>query len=118
MLQSSETVKTARQDYCGGGEVASLTFWPHFTPHEDYWYSFCQRLNKPQGHSVVQNIRYIGKFRDLIRILTCHLLICSIVPQLIMLWHAPNQVVIPSSSFLFLERTFWSTFCSLLFINH
>jgi hypothetical protein len=51
---------------------------------------FCQRLSRPQGHSVAGRIRQIEKIH-LIRTLTRDLPVCSIVPQPTKLQRAPNE---------------------------
>jgi hypothetical protein len=50
---------------------------------------FCQRLSRPQDHSV--DGRSTEKPSDLIGNQTCNLPACSIVPQPTMLPHAPKE---------------------------
>jgi hypothetical protein len=64
-----------------GGEVVSPTRRPPFTPRNIPGTHFCQRLSRPQGHSVAERIRSIKKSNDLIGIQTSDLPACSIVPQ-------------------------------------
>jgi hypothetical protein len=51
---------------------------------------FCQRLSRPQGHSVTGKIRSIDKSNDLIGNRTHDLPACSIVSQTTMLPRCPN----------------------------
>jgi hypothetical protein len=59
--------------------------WRPFTARKIPGTHFCQRLNRPYGHSAVGRIRSIGKSYDFIGNRTRDLPVCSIVPQPTML---------------------------------
>jgi hypothetical protein len=49
-----------------GGEVATLTRRPPFTPRKIPGTHFCLRLSRPQGHSAAGRIKSIKKSNDFI----------------------------------------------------
>jgi hypothetical protein len=64
----------------GGGDVVSLTRRPHFTPQEDFWYSFLLQVEStPRAIAPPEELRQLknpdigNRIRDLPA--------CSIVPQ-------------------------------------
>jgi hypothetical protein len=63
------------------GGAVSLMHWPPFTPRKIPGTHFCQRLSRPQGHSVVGRIRTAEKSNDLIWNRTRDFQAFSIVPQ-------------------------------------
>jgi hypothetical protein len=54
---------------------------PPFTPRKIPGTHFCQRLSRPQGHSVAGRIRSTEKCNNIVGNQTHSLLACSIVPQ-------------------------------------
>jgi hypothetical protein len=75
-----------------GGEVVSLVLQPPFTDRKIPGTHFCQRLSRPQGHSVAGRIRSIEKSNGFTGNRTHNLPACSIMPQPTMLLHALNHI--------------------------
>jgi hypothetical protein len=72
-----------------GGGVVSPMHWLLFTPRKSPHTHICQRLSQP-SHSATRRIRSIEKSNDLLGNQNHDLLACSIVPQPIILLHAPQ----------------------------
>jgi hypothetical protein len=79
---------------------------------------FCQRLSRPQGHSVAGRIRSIEKSSDLIETRTRDLPACFIVPQPSTIPRAPylefKQVILP---YKYCISGYYQSSCFYLKIN-
>ena len=68
---------TTAQD---GGKVVSLTRRPHLPRGNTPGTHFCQRVSRPQGHSVTGRIMSLKNSNDTIGNRTRDLLVCSALP--------------------------------------
>jgi hypothetical protein len=68
---------TTAQD---GGKVVSLMHRPPLPPGNTPGTHFCQRLSRPQGHSVTRRIMSLKNPNDTIWNRNRNLLVCSILP--------------------------------------
>ena len=75
-LRFPDFVATAQN----GGKVVSLTHSPPLPPENTPGTHFCQRLNRPQGHSAIGRIMSLQNSNDTIGNRTRDLPVCSVGP--------------------------------------
>jgi hypothetical protein len=92
--RGSHILYTTGSQLAIGNEVVSLTCQVPFTPRKIPGTCFCQRLSRPNGHSVARRIRSIEKSNDFIGNRTCDLVTCGSIRYVSKVMYSRDRAVL------------------------